>query len=61
MLWCNGNAMATVMDGIGRCNGYATTTTTMERGGNGSSTPTSDGFHLGMLAHYGRSFVHLEL
>jgi hypothetical protein len=33
----------------------------MERGGNGGGAPTSDGRHCGMLAHYVRESVHLEL
>jgi len=30
----DGDATATVMDGVGRCNGNATAMTAMERGGN---------------------------
>ena len=61
MLRRNGNAMATVMDGDGRCKGYAMAMTAMECGGNGGGAPTSNGCHRGMLTHYGRASVHLEL
>ena len=33
----------------------------MERGGNSGGAPMSNGHHRGMLAHYGRASVHLEL
>ena len=39
----------------------ATATTEMERGGNGSGAPMSDGRHRRMLAHYSRASVHLGL
>ena len=52
MLWRDGDAMATVLDGDGRCNGYTTVTTAMERGGDGGGAPTSNGHHRGMLANY---------
>ena len=61
MLRCNGDASATVMDDDGRCNGYRTAMTAMERGGNSNGAPTSNGRHHGMLARYGRASVHLEL
>ena len=57
----NGNATATVMNGDGRCDINATMTMAMERGGDGGGTLTSDGRHRGMLAHYVRESVHLEL
>ena len=57
----NGDATATVMDSDGRCNGNATAMMVMEPGGDGGGTPTSDGRHRGMLAHYVRESVHLEL
>ena len=55
------NTTATVMDGDGRCDGNATAMMAMERGGDGGGTPTSDGRHHGMLAHYVRESVPLEL
>ena len=57
----NGDATATVMDSDGRCNGNATAMMVMEPGGDGGGTPTSDGRHRGMLAHYVLESVHLEL
>ncbi len=57
----NGNATATVMDGDGWCDINATVMMAMERGGDGGGTPTSNGRHHGMLAHYVRESVHLEL
>ena len=57
----NGNATATAIDGDGRCNGNAMATTAMERSSDGGGVLTSDGRHLGMLLHYGRASVHLEL
>ena len=57
----DGDATATVMDGDGRCDGNATAMTVMERGGDGGGAPTSNGRHRGMLAHYVRESVHLEL
>ena len=59
--WRDSNAMATVIDDNGRCNGYTTAMTAMERGGNGNGAPTSNGRHRGMLTRYGRTSVHLEL
>jgi hypothetical protein len=53
--------MATVMDDNGHYNGYTTAMTAMERGGNGDGAQTSNGFHRGMLARYGRASMHLEL
>ena len=49
------------MDNDGRCNGYVTATLAMEHGGNGDDTTMSNGCHCGMLAHYSRASVHLEL
>ena len=60
-LQCNSNATAMVMDGNGRCNGYAMATIAMERGSNGGGTPTSNSCHRRMLTRYGRASVHLEL
>ena len=49
------------MNDDGRCNGYTTAMTAMERGGDSNDTHTSNGRHRGMLARYGRASVHLEL
>ena len=49
------------MDGDGPCDGNATATTAMEHGGDGGGTQTSDGRHCGMLPHYVRESVYLEL
>ena len=60
-LWRDGNTTATVMDCNGRCDGNATATMVMERSGNGGGAPKSNGHHSGMLSHYGRAPMHLEL
>ena len=50
----DGDTTASVMDSNGRCDGNAMAMTAMQRGGDGGSTPTSDGRHRG-------ESVHLEL
>ena len=57
----NSDATATVKDGDERCDDNVAAMTTTERGGNGGGAPASDGRHRGMLTHYVRESMHIEM